>query len=339
MRLMNDILENRMLARWGALLPRAPGQIGGLHETDAELVDLGDGRLLALKVDAVVEEVSVGLYRVPRTVGRVAAASPLSDLAAVGADALGVLVCATLPHADREAVQSGVAEGLRETLDLAGVFVLGGDTNEGEQLSVAVSAAGLVPRDGVMTRVGARPGDRVFASGLLGAGGALAGSVLMGLGSVSEDAFRPVPRLREGVLLRGIASCSMDTSDGFVATIDQLARINEVGFRIDAPPATLLHPIAAQVRAATGIAAFPFLASYHGEFELVFTVPPARIALLEERARTVGWTPIPVGVVEHLPGVRFGDIELDTAELRNALEASGGDIAAYLRTLLDVQLP
>jgi thiamine-monophosphate kinase len=339
MRLMNDILENRMLARWGQLLPRAPGQVGALHEADAELVELGNGRLLALKVDAVVEEVSVGLYRSPRTVGRIAAASTLSDLAAVGADVLGVLVCATLTRADREAVQAGVAEGLRETLDPAGVFVLGGDTNEGERLSVAVVAAGLVPRDGVLTRVGARPGDRVFVSGLLGAGGALGASVLLGKGNMREDAFRPVTRLREGVLLRGLATCCMDTSDGFVATIDQLARINEVGFRIDARAADLLHPAAAEVRAATGMPAFPFLASYHGEFELVFTVPPARVRLLEERVRTLGWSPISVGVVESTPGVRFGDIDVDTARLRNSLEASGGDVAAYVKALLEVNLP
>jgi thiamine-monophosphate kinase len=339
MRLMNDILENRMLARWGELLPRAPGQVGALHEADAELVALGDGRLLALKVDAVVEEVAVGLYRSPRTVGRIAAASTLSDLAAVGADVLGVLVCATLPSTDREAVQTGVALGLRETLDPAGVFVLGGDTNEGERLSVAVAAAGLVPRDAVLTRVGARPGDRVFVSGPLGAGGALGASVLLGIGSMGEEAFRPVTRLREGVLLRGVASCCMDTSDGFVATIDQLARINDVGFRIDAQTADLLHPAAVAARSATGLPAFPFLASYHGEFELVFTVPSARLTLLRQRAQSLGWTPIAVGVVEQAPGVRFGDVEVDTGRLRNAIETCGGDIAAYLRVLLEIKLP
>jgi len=339
MRLMNDVLENRLLARWGELLPRAPGQVGGLHEADCELVDLGDGRLLALKVDAVVEEVSVGLYRSPRTVGRIAAASSLSDLAAVGADALGVLVSATLPHAGREAAQAGVAAGLRETLDAAGVFVLGGDTSEGERLNLAVVAAGLVPRDGVVTRVGARPGDRVFASGPLGAGGALAGSVLMGLGDMREEDYRPVVRLREGVLLRGLASCCMDTSDGFLATVDQLARVNEVGFRVDAVPADLLHPAAARVRAAAGLPAFPFLASYHGEFELVFTVPPARVAALEARAQTLGWEPIPVGVVERGPGVRFGETEVDAARLRNALETSGGDVTVYLRMLLEAGVP
>ena len=339
MRLMNDILENRLLSRWGELLPRAPGQFGGLQETDAELVDLGDGRLLALTVDAVIEEVSAGLYREPRTVGRIAAASSLSDLAAVGADPLGVLVCATLPRTQREAVQASVAQGLRETLDAAGVFVLGGDTNEGEQLALALTAAGIVPRDGVITRVGARPGDRVFVSGLLGAGGALGASVLLGLGKMGEDEFRPVTRLREGALLRGIASCCMDTSDGFLATLDQLARINEVGFRVDARPADLLHPAAAALRAASGLPAFPFLASYHGEFELVFTVAPARVALLEARARALGWVPIEVGTVQAAPGIRFGNTDIDAARLRNALELSGGDVRAYLQTLLSVQVP
>jgi thiamine-monophosphate kinase len=339
MRLSNDVLENRMLSRWGDLLPRAPGQVSGLHEADAELVDLGDGRLLALTVDAVVEEVVVGLYRSPRTVGRITAASSLSDLAAVGADPLGVLVCATLPRADREAVQTGIAEGLRETLDPAGVFVLGGDTDEGQWLSLAVTAAGLVPRDGVLTRVGARPGDRVFVSGLLGAGGALAASALLGIGSATEEAFRPATRLREGALLRRVAACCMDSSDGFVATIDQLARINDVGFRIDAHPADLLHPVAARVCAEAGMPAFPFIASHHGEFELVFTVAPAQVPVLEQRARALGWAPIPVGVVERAPGVRFGDIAIDTVRLRNAFDDSGGDLAAYLRTLLAVTVP
>lgn len=338
MRLMEGVLENRLLARWGELLPRAPGQFGGLHETDAELVDLGDGRLLALTVDAVVEEVAVGLYQQPRTVGRIAAASSLSDLAAVGADPLGVLVCATLPREAREEVQTAVALGLRETLDAAGVFVLGGDTNEGERLALALTAAGIVPRAGVLTRVGARPGDLVFVSGPLGAGGALGASAMLGMGQMSEDSFRPVVRLREGALLRGIASCCMDTSDGFVATIDQLSRINEVGFRIDAAPASLLHQSASAMCAATGMPAFPFLASYHGEFELVFTLPPARLPELEERARALGWTPTPVGVVEPGPGVRFRDVEVDAARLRNAVELSGGDMRAYLQTLLSVNV-
>ena len=77
MRLIDDVAENRRLTRWADLLPRAPGQRGGVHEPDAELVPLGDGRLLALTVDTVCEEIRLGLYRDPRTAGRLAAAAAL----------------------------------------------------------------------------------------------------------------------------------------------------------------------------------------------------------------------------------------------------------------------
>jgi thiamine-monophosphate kinase len=335
MRLMNDIFENRLLGRWGELLPRSPLQLGALHETDAELIDLGDRRLLAMTVDAVVEEVRVGLYREPWTVGRIAAVSSLSDLAAVGADALGVLVCATLPYKDRAQAQEGVARGLREVLDPAGLFVLGGDTNESEHLALAVTAAGLVPKEAVITRVGARPGDHVFVSGPLGAGGAYAAAALLNIGNMDEAAFRPAVRLREGASLRGIASSCMDTSDGFVATLDQLARINDVGMRVTTPPAELLHPAAAAAREAGGLPAFPFLASCHGEFELVFTVPPERASLLGDRAAALNWRPIPVGFVEADTGVRFGGTKIDTAKLRNALVLSDGNFDDYMRALLE----
>ena len=180
MRVREEIAENRLLARWGELLGRAPGQVGRFNEADAELVPLGDGRLLALTVDTVDEEVRAGLYRDPRTVGRIAAVAALSDLAAVGADPLGLLLSVGLPREDRERVQEGVARGVREVCDATGTFVLGGDTNESETLTVAGVAAGLVPRDSALTRVGARPGHVVAVSGRVGAGSALAATRLLG---------------------------------------------------------------------------------------------------------------------------------------------------------------
>jgi thiamine monophosphate kinase len=101
----------------------------------------------------------------------------------------------------------------------------------------------------------------------------------------------------------------------------------------------LLHPLAAGLSAATHLPAFPFLASYHGEFELVFTVPPVHIAELERRASEAGWQPLRVGIVESTPGVRFGDVEVDTAALRNAFELAGGDARKYVDTLLRVSVP
>ena len=82
---LDAIHENRQLSRWATLLPLLPEKCGELHHTDSELVSLGDGRLLALNVDSVVEEVRYGLYD-PFLAGYVAVIAALSDLAAVGAE-------------------------------------------------------------------------------------------------------------------------------------------------------------------------------------------------------------------------------------------------------------
>ena len=337
MRMMEEVRENRILSRWGQWLPRHPRQVGATHETDAELLPLGDGTLLAVTVDTVAEEIVSGLYREPFTAGRTAVVSSLADLAAVGADALGLLMSVTLPASDVERVQEQVALGIRDACAGADVHVLGGDTNEGPVLVVGCVAVGRLPAEGRLTRVGAAAGDRVYVSGPVGLGGALAAVTLLGAAGrgVGERDYRPVTRLVEGRALRGVATACMDTSDGLVATLDQLARLNDVAIRVTRPMAELLHPTAAGLRGATGLPAFPFLASHHGEFELVFTVPESRVDELERRAAQIGWTPLEVGHAQGGQGLLFRDRPVDGAWIRNLLHETGGDVAAYLRRLLE----
>jgi thiamine-monophosphate kinase len=364
MHMMDAVHENRFLSRWAALLPRAPGQVGGIHETDAELLPLGDGRLLVLKVDSVVEEVTAGIYSDPETAGRIAVTSTLSDLAAVGAEPLGLLLSVTVPKpehcgmgkvakvppraktgrkstlgfVEEEQIQERVASGVRDACERAGTFVLGGDTNSGQTLAVSVCAAGIVPEGEYLSRLGAKPGDGIWATGLLGLGGALAASSLLRTGGFDEQEFRPDIRLKIGRALRGIASACMDTSDGFIATADQLARLNGVAFHVDVPLESLLHPLVEKFRTRVELPALPFLASIHGEFELLFAVPPDREAALDDVARVLGWTPVRVGTVREGSGVYLGELELDSTFLRNLLDDMHGDVAAYAARLLGYRL-
>lgn len=336
MRVMDEVLENRLLRRWAELLPRPSAQRGGVHESDAELLPLGDGRLLALTIDAVIEEVGVGLYREPFTTGRTAVVSALSDLAAVGAETLGLLLSVTLPNEATAEVQEAVAGGVADACGRAGVPVLGGDTSEGPELAVTVAAAGVVPAGQELTRLGVRPGDRVFLSGPVGSGAALAACRLLDVPEslYREEDYRPPTRLEEGMVLRTIASACMDTSDGLIATLDQLVRLNGVAIRVTRPAQACLHPKADALRRATALPAFPFLASYHGEFELVFTVPNSRVARLHAAAATIGWAPVEVGRVEPGAGLFLGDRSVDGARVRNLLAEVGGDPQAYLHELL-----
>ena len=337
MRLNDDVAENQRLTRWAELLPRAPGQVGGVHETDAELVPLGDGRLLALTVDTVSEEIALGLYPDPRTAGRIAVAAAVSDLAAVGAEPIGLLLSVTLPARDADAIQESVARGVAEGASAAGTFVLGGDTNEGAALSIGCSAAGLVPAGPRLTRMGIRPGERVYVTGPLGLGAAWAAAALLKDPSIlTEEEFRPPSRLAYGRELRGVASAAMDTSDGLLATLDQLTRLNGVAIRLTCDASELLHPAAVAAARATSLPPLALLGVPHGEFELAFAVPACRLHALEKAAGRLGWTPLEIGVAEEGTGLFAGARRLDGARLRNLTSECGGDLRAWTRGLRDL---
>ncbi len=236
------------------------------------------------------EEFRLGLARNPRTAGRLAVAASLSDLAAVGAEPLGLLLSVTLPARDADAVQAAVARGVAEAAAAAGTFVLGGDTNDGDDLSVGCTAAGTIPEGLVLGRLGISPGDLLFSAGPLGAGAALAASTLLAGGAlVPEDAFTPPPRIAHGVALRGLASAAMDTSDGLVATLDQLARLNGLALHLTRPPGELLHPLALDTALRLCLPPLALLAAAQGEQELVFALPPSRLPDLEAVAARLVW--------------------------------------------------
>jgi thiamine-monophosphate kinase len=334
-RTLGAVGENAFLALWGERLRRHPDQVNGLHEADAELVPLpGTGRLLAVTTDTVAEEIALGFYRDPETIGWVAAAASLSDLAAVAAEPVGLVTAVTLPRAAPRAFAEGLAKGLDDAARAAGTFILGGDTNLGDAASVTTTAVGTVAEGERLTRVGCAAGEVVYASGRLG-GGALA--VMRALGISTAGDFRPYPRLREARLLAGWATACMDTSDGLVATLDQLSRLNGVGFDVTAPLADVLAPDVLAACRAAGLDPLLALAQPHGEFELVFTVPAVRAEAFEKHAREHGFEPVRLGVATasaaEVAALRFSSDGaprvLDGARIRNLQDEVGSDPARY----------
>ncbi|HSB62986.1 MAG TPA: AIR synthase related protein, partial [Thermoanaerobaculia bacterium] len=267
----------------------------------------------------------------------IAVTAALSDLAAVGAEPIGLLLSVTLPTRDAEAAQEAVARGAAEAAREARTWVLGGDTNEGSALSVGCSAAGLVPADSVLTRMGARPGEGVFVTGPLGLGAARAAAAFLGDPSLlPEEEFRPPCRLAHGRALRGVASAAMDTSDGLLATLDQLARLNGIAIRITRPEGELLHPRAAPAGLRTGLSPLALLAVLHGEFELVFTIPDSGRPALDAEAARLDWAPLEIGITEPGRGLFAGDRPIDGARVRNLFSECRGDMGAYAAALREI---
>ena len=336
--MMDQVEENRALREMTRQFVHSPLQHNRLHEADAELVAMpGDGqKLLAVTIDTVTEEIAAGLYADPYLAGWMGVMASLSDLAAVGAQPLGVLVSETLPdHLGSEALarlQHGISDACRR----CGTHVLGGDTNRGNALAIGCCAIGYLDARAKLTRVGIRPGDLLYATGRLGTGNGFALSVLRG-GRPSRSPFLPVARLREGRCLAGLARACMDTSDGVLATLDQLMRINGTGFRIAPGWEETLEPAARDTAREAGLPDWFLLAGQHGEFELLFAIRPEDESLLNSRAAEIGWMPLRLGQATAdcqivLP-VGNRDRALPTGEIRDLNQGQGAHLEGIMEGL------
>ena len=181
--------------------------------------------------DALVEDVHFRLdWITHRELGFRAAAVNLSDLAASGAEPDALLVTLAAP----EDMELDEVLELYGGLNEAGVPVLGGDTTQAPQLSLAVTAIGRSNR--VPGRGGARPGDMVVVTGPLGAAGAA---------FREQRHARPPLRLREGRLLAATAHALTDISDGLAFDAGHVARRSRCRLELDlgrvplAPGATI----------------------------------------------------------------------------------------------------
>ena len=329
---LDAIAEVRAIDALVRAFPRRADQRNGPHEADAELVPLGPDRWLAATVDGLAGELAVGFYQDWYTAGWTLVQACLSDLAAVGAAPLGVLLAIT--RGPDGVVPDRLTQGIGDALRAQGVAALGGDLNDGAAPHLDATAIGLVEGAPPLMRLGIRPGDALYATGRLGAGNALAIARLTGASPDlwPEDRYRPRARLAEGQAARGVARAAIDTSDGPMSVIDHLARLNGVGFRLDFDLARLLVPGAAEAFRAAGLPVWALFAGEHGEYELIAAVAPEREAALRAswpEAVRLGEATEARGLALALPDGRT--VAYDGSFVRNLLDRTGGDWAAYTR--------
>jgi thiamine-monophosphate kinase len=333
--------EEMLIEQMSRTFRRAPYQMNRTHETDAELLHSGltNGNLLAVTTDSLIEEISSGLYTNPWFMGWMLAMVNFSDLAAVGAKPLGLLIALSIPKEHEGAFVFDLSMGIAAACERVGSFVIGGDTNFGEQLILSGTAIGTVDGSHSLTRIGCKPGDRLFLSGPAGAGNAIAFTRLTNPGSSVDGCFfMPAARITEGQSLRGVATCCMDTSDGVIHTVDSLARLNHCGIVLENEWERILHPAALQICKSTSLPPWLALAGTHGEFELCFAIKANDEPNFLQSATESGWNPIRIGEVCGGSGVslksRNGVTKLDTQFIRNVAAEAGRDHQTYIRELV-----
>ena len=337
---MDRIIENDFIEKIAGNFARSALQKNCLQESDSELISIpGTDITIALTTDSIVEEIESGLYTDPYLIGWMCVIVNLSDLAAVGADPVGILLNETLPRDLDEDVLNKIQQGIHEACTEHRIHVLGGDVNFSSCMQMSASAIGVINDERPMTRVGCMPGDQMFSSGKLGQGSSYALIKLKGKPDSQSPkvSYKPKARLAEGIVLRNYASACMDTSDGFIATLDQIMRLNSTGFTADVELEKFIHPEALQVSADADIPPWMMLAGPHGEFELIFTIPPLMVEDFLKDTNTVGWEPVKLGVVTKNQEILFLDnnrhIPVDTARIRNLFHEVNGNIEEYIAQL------
>ncbi len=248
----------KLLHVWGQ---RAEG-IGD----DAATLALTPGTQLVASVDASVEGVHFRPdWLTDEEIGWRAAAAALSDLAAMAARPVGVLVALALPHEWRERLE-GIAEGIGLACAGAGAPIVGGNMSGAERLSLTLTVLGEAERP--LHRRGARVGDAVYVTGALGAPGAALAAWESGVAPAAAHRARfahPVPRLAEARWLAGEggASAAIDISDGLLADAGHLAAASGVRIAIEGGLVPLAAGVARERAFASG-----------EEYELLVAAPP-----------------------------------------------------------------
>jgi thiamine-monophosphate kinase len=241
---------------------------------DCALLPDGDGAL-AISTDVSVEGVHFRLDWIdPAEAGWRATAAALSDLAAEGADPIGVLSAITVPEGAAEGDLAALAGGIGDAAAAAGAVVIGGDLSAGPAWSVAVTVIGRAERP--VTRAGATPGDGIWVTGVLGGARAALEAWRRGE-SPADDARRafahPEPRIAAGLWLAAHGARAMlDISDGLAGDAAHLAAASDVRIEL----ALEMVPVAAAAIAEAKRLDLPvqqFAAEGGEDYELLVALP------------------------------------------------------------------
>jgi thiamine-monophosphate kinase len=300
---------------------------------DTAVIRMDDRRALLVTCDIQVEGRHFRFDRItPYRVGRRAMAVNLSDIASMGGKPTYALVSLGLPAVFPVKGFDRLFEGMRDEMLPHGAYVIGGNLAQtARELIVDVTMLGEVDLSRVLTRGGARPGDRIFVTGTLGASGA-GFQAMRVFGEKVPRKFRelverhvlPAPRVTLGRRISGagVASAMIDLSDGVASDLFHVCTRSGVGAEIREERLPLPRHIE-EIAEKSGRSVLD-LALHSGEdYELLFTVPPG---VSDRKIRAIpGDTGVPVTEIGKIVAREEGYRLVDSSGARTPLKPVGWD--------------
>lgn len=306
--------------------PRPEGVTVGIGDDGAVL---DPGRFDLVTTDTLVEGVHFTFqWCSPYDVGWKLIAVNLSDIAAMGGAPGVIFLNLTIPKQTTKptinALIDGLADACRDLIpESFPISIAGGDiTSTDGPFVMTVTLLGESSPAGPVLRQGAVPGDRIV---IFGPTGLSAAGLAMFESQTPTESYdqlamayrRPVPRVHEGALLGlyGIPSALIDISDGLAQDLGHLLKNSNVGASIETHNLPK-HPQLTQLAQQLEINPLDWMLAGGEEFELLVTIPPARMPKLWELARRYSWDIYDIGEVRSASeGLTFLDPQGQPLEL------------------------
>ena len=231
------------------LAPLAAGYPGALAlKDDCAAITPAPGHDIVVKTDPIAEGVHFLAKDAPEHIAWKALAVNVSDLAAKAAVPRAYLMALSFPEPPTRDWMQRFAKGLADAQAAFGMHLIGGDTDRRPgPITISITVFGEVATGTMIRRGSARPGDRIFVSGTLGAAAiglalrleekrdALSPHNLMARwgypeteldswSRVIDASIRPQPRLGLREALCAHATAAMDISDGLAKDLGRMAR-------------------------------------------------------------------------------------------------------------------
>lgn len=283
-----------------------PDVVVGIGD-DAAVLAVPQNKQLITAMDTLVSGVHFFADADPADIAYKALAVNLSDLAAMAAEPAWFSLALTLPQAENNWL-TRFAQGLFELAEQYQLQLIGGDTTRGP-LSATIQIFGFADPLQAVRRDGAKIGDLIYVTGELGTAGFALQHMQTGMPKlevleqnlVFPHLLRPVPRVKEALILRDYMHAAIDVSDGLAADLTHILNQSGLGATIFVEKLPLSATVVTHSQQEL---AYSLALTSGDDYELCFTVSPENQNIVEQKLRQVGCPFSQIGYIESQVGLR-----------------------------------
>lgn len=304
-----SIGESELIHRIKRMLPKVSSNdiVIGIGD-DAAAIRIDNERLLLATNDIQLEGNHFRRdWSSPDQIGRKAMAVNLSDIAAMGGTPAFALISLGLPKDTSSDFFDALYQGIVAEAGAFNVAIIGGNlAQSAEHIIIDITLLGFVSPKHMLTRSHAKPGDRIFVSGIPGmAAAGLQALEKFGkaypkeLQSCVDALLAPTPRVELGEALAesSLVTAMIDISDGICTDLGHICESSKIGCELNIDPIAKTQ-VLSKAAEIIGKPVRDFILNSGESYELLFTIrADADLRQIDVIAQKTGISCMEIGTI------------------------------------------